>query len=65
MPRFTLRDLFWLTLVAGMGVGCWLSSEMWRARTQLRQLSTALWEEGFDQDFARDGNLIDVRKRPE
>jgi hypothetical protein len=24
MTRFTLRDVFWLTLVVGMGVGWWL-----------------------------------------
>ncbi len=28
MSRFTLRDLFWLTLVVAMGVGWWLDRGM-------------------------------------
>jgi hypothetical protein len=27
LPRFTLRDLFWLTLVAGMAVALWIEHE--------------------------------------
>jgi hypothetical protein len=44
MTRFTLRDVFWLTLVVGMGVGWWMdhralaprvkAAELWRGRAE-------------------------------
>jgi hypothetical protein len=32
MPRFSIRDLFWLTLVAGVGVGWWVDQRSVRER---------------------------------
>lgn len=35
MTRFTLRDVFWLTLVAAMGLGWWAtyrSAHLWESR---------------------------------
>jgi hypothetical protein len=36
MPRlsFTLRDVFWLTLVVGMGMGWWVDHQHWSAVVQ-------------------------------
>jgi len=34
LPQLTLRDLFWLVLVVGMGVGWWLETMRHRRREQ-------------------------------
>lgn len=46
MPRFTLRDIFWLTLVVAMGVGRWVDSPSKSQRLEIwKQLATMLYNE--------------------
>jgi hypothetical protein len=56
MFRFTIRDVLWLMVVVGMGVGWWMDrsrisrmqSELDRSQGELGHLSRAVWEGGYD-----------------
>jgi len=44
MFRFTIRDLFWLTMVVGLSLGLWLENR--HARELEEQLQRAWWHYG-------------------
>jgi hypothetical protein len=58
MPRlsFTLRDVFWLTLVVGIGVGWWIE---YRARVEA--VADAQQLAGFSESLAPYSNSIWVK----
>jgi hypothetical protein len=45
MRRFTLRDLFWLTLVVGLGVGWWMRDAQLLAVSQRRKATIQALQE--------------------
>jgi hypothetical protein len=54
LPQLTLRDLFWLVLVAGMGCAWWVDNSNQRGTRQ--KLTEAISEAGYRFD-ERDGSL--------
>ena len=59
MPRFSLRDLFWLTLVVAMGVGWWVSD-----RDRVQQIEVTEIEAGdVNRWLAVDGAIKETRMR--
>ena len=49
LPRFTLRDLFWLVLVAAMGCAWWVERQATTERErQSRVAWSMLWRWSFD-----------------
>lgn len=59
---FSIRDLFWLTLVVGLGTGCWvnycrmrlaekqtnlLKLDLYRTETYVEELEVILKEDGY------------------
>jgi hypothetical protein len=47
---FTLRDVFWLTLVVGMGVGWWVRERQTAATIQLSQRRARALERALEDD---------------
>jgi hypothetical protein len=44
--RFSIRDLFWLTLVAGMGLAWWVSNQRLLVRSQQLEAERDRWQSG-------------------
>jgi len=71
MLRFTLRDLFWFTLVVAMGVGWWVDrgrlteaerrAELWelKANRLAEMVRTDGWMVYFDDEFVVAQKLTD------
>jgi len=59
-PRFTLRDLFWLTLVVAMGLAWYVDSRevawtansrwQWVAQNLMRQMKDAGWSVDLNRE---------------
>jgi hypothetical protein len=70
MTCFSLRDVFWLTLVVGMGVGWWVNSSQlsadrskWRGRNSA--LEDALKFNGFEVTTLRGGDIAVTKQGTE
>ena len=51
MFRFTIRDVLWLTVVAGLGVAWWLDRErVWKRGESSRQLVDGLRSSGVNPE---------------
>jgi hypothetical protein len=58
MPKLTLRDLFWLVLVAAMGCAWWLDSRRWAySHRKVRE-----WEQRYSELEAVNAEL-EARRR--
>ena len=73
MTRFTLRDVFWLTLVVGMGVALWLErgrvsmaereagsfrDQCGELKMEVGLLHNLLAEAGYEADFSNGGSRL-------
>jgi hypothetical protein len=45
LPRFSLRDLFWLVLVCAMGCAWWMESAYWKSQADLWSQSALRWKQ--------------------
>lgn len=50
MPRFTIRDLLWLTAVVAMGLGWYTSDRSLRNALSVTELQMMAWRHAFVQD---------------
>ena len=70
MFRFTIRDVLWLTVVAGLGIALWLErAQHAELREHVRHLK--VWSDGLEFAIARAGYILDgdtmgfVLKKPD
>lgn len=63
LPQHHLRDLFWLTLVIGLGLGWWIdrfgiARERTTLRTQLSDLEEGLGSKGIQVEWSPNGGYF-------